>query len=271
MKLKELLEGHSSGPLPQEMPDLEIQAICCDSRKGEPQSLFFAMKGSSYDGNLFVPEAIKGGAIAIVSSEPRSKEINSDEVPWIQSDDIQHLFKLCVGRLYGNPSRNVKTIGVTGTNGKTTVTFLLESIFSEAHQRCGVIGSINHRMQETSNSSSNTTPNLLDNQRFLLELEKRKFDFCVMEVSSHALDQGRVDLIEFAAAIFTNLTTDHLDYHGTRERYFLSKLKLFSGLPDSSVAIVNLDDEFGERILRSINSSAVTFGIKKQSPVDPSP
>jgi UDP-N-acetylmuramoyl-L-alanyl-D-glutamate--2,6-diaminopimelate ligase len=156
---------------------------------------------------------------------------------------------------------------VTGTNGKTTITYLLESILAAAGKSSGVIGTVNYRVGGRIIPSKNTTPGVLDNQMFLADLRREQVSHAVMEVSSHALAQGRVDKIDFRSAIFTNLTGDHLDFHGSMENYFEAKSRLFTGLPADSYAIINIDDAWGPRFLRMVRAKSLTYGIDRASDV----
>ena len=175
-------------------------------------------------------------------------------VTFIEVDDPKY-FLHCVGqRFYGAPSNKIKSVGVTGTNGKTTITYLIESIIQAARKRCGVIGTVNHRIGPKIIPSKNTTPGFLENQRYLAQLVDMGVDYCVMEASSHALDQGRLEGIDFSAGIFTNLTQDHLDYHKDMERYFKAKSLLFKNLSSSAVSVINVDDDYGKRLGPLTNS-----------------
>lgn len=261
MTLKELLKGIYAEEIPQRFKTLDIKTITCDSRLATKESLFIAVKGPSLDGAHFIPEVLqKGVPVIAVNRGVFSKKTNG-----ICVLDVLDTRKFLVDiskRFYENPSKKVHTIGVTGTNGKTTITYLLESIFKEAKKNCGVIGTINHRVAGKVIPSKNTTPGLLDNQRYLADMAKENIDYCVMEVSSHALDQGRVEGIDFAVGIFTNLTGDHMDYHKTVENYFLAKSKLFTSLSPQSTTVVNTDDPYGKRILKMTKAKILTYGFE---------
>jgi len=161
--------------------------------------------------------------------------------------------------------RNVNTIGVTGTNGKTSITYIVEAILKKASKKVAVIGTVNQRVGKKVFPSKNTTPSFIENQEWFLKMKKTKVQNCVMEVSSHALDQGRVDLIDFDTAIFTNLKSDHLDYHKSVNKYFLAKSKLFKSLLPASVAIINNDDSYASKLISLSSSKIVTYGINKKA------
>ena len=265
MLLKHLLHEISPCPIEEPYAEWDIEALSCDSRKISKNSLFVALKGSSYDGASFIQEAVQKGSRAIVSSlDPKSLKLN-DNVYFLQVEDPRRVLRNLTQRFYGDPSQNVKTIGITGTNGKTTVTYLIESIFKQAGKDCGVIGTINYRLKEKVIPSGNTTPGFLENQQWLSLMKEEGINYCIMEVSSHALDQGRVDGINFEVGLFTNLTSDHLDYHHTRENYFLAKSKLFSNLSSEAKAVINTDDPYGQRLVSMTEAKIFTYGIKNRA------
>lgn len=163
--------------------------------------------------------------------------------------------------------KKIKMIGITGTNGKTTITYLLESIIHCTGKRSGVIGTVNHRFADKQFRAKNTTPGLLENQRYLAEMLDANMDYCIMEVSSHGLAQGRVKGIDFHVAVFTNLTSDHLDYHKDREEYFQVKAVLFNCLSKNASAVINTDDTYGNRLLGMTRSAVTTYGIKHKADI----
>lgn len=259
MLLKELLKDIYSGPFPRGESSRRITAIGCDSRTTEQDSLFVALKGTKQDGTQFIGEAIKKGARVVASSHPPAEKRKN--VVFLQVADPHKFLHEVTRRFYGPLSSKVKSIGVTGTNGKTTITYLIESILHEAGKACGVMGTVNYRIGKKILPSKNTTPGLAENQRFLANLAQKNIEYCVMEVSSHGLDQGRVDLIDFKSAVFTNLTSDHLDYHRTRENYFLAKSRLFTSLSSRSVSVINIDDPYGTKLVSLTKSRVVKYGI----------
>jgi len=172
-----------------------------------------------------------------------------------------------VKRFYGNPSATVRTIGITGTNGKTTVTYLIESILNEDKKKCGVVGTVSYRRDNSIILATQTTPDFVDNQQFLSHLAKENIPYCVIEVSSHALTQERVMGINFCTAVFTNLTSDHLDYHKTKNDYFSAKAKLFTPLQSSSSAVINADDLYGRQLFSMTKAKILSYGISRQADV----
>lgn len=249
--------------------DIEVKAVWDDSRRVTPGSLFAAMPGPVVQGSDFIQDAIAKGASAVLAA-PSVVEALSGTYPsviFISVDDPKAVFRSVAERFYGYPSKNVNVIGVTGTNGKTTITYFLEAILAAAGRMSGVVGTVNYRIGGRVIPSKNTTPGCLDNQIFLSGLVKENIPCAVMEVSSHALDQGRVDLIDFKGAIFTNLTGDHLDYHKTMENYFAAKSRLFRGLAKTSYAVINTDDVWGRKLLLLTRARAVTYAIDVEADV----
>jgi UDP-N-acetylmuramoyl-L-alanyl-D-glutamate--2,6-diaminopimelate ligase len=265
MQLKEILSEHYPSLLNAHNAHCEILSISCDSRRVEPDGLFVALRGYKADGADFIPSAIHQGAKVIAASRESCQRFaeHSNAVCYLPVDDPQTFLRQVAKKFYGDPSRKIKVIGVTGTNGKTTLTYLLESVLTYLGKACGVVGTINRRLGNRIWPTDNTTPGFLDNQKFLSELVQNQADYCAMEVSSHGLDQGRVDLIDFSSAIFTNLTGDHLDYHKTFENYFQAKAKLFTGLSPQASAIINIDDAYGQRLCSMTKASIVTYGLNK--------
>jgi len=267
MRLDNLLKDVYPKQIPQQYREYKIQAICDDSRKVTTNSLFIAHKGVNCDGIRFIPEAISKGAKVVVVNESALSKTQDifKEIPEsvcrIIVSDTSIFLKNIVKKFYEDPSQQLSVIGVTGTNGKTTCTYLIESILKQEQKLCGVIGTINYRIGSKEFVSGNTTPGLIENQEFLWRLVTKGIKYCVMEVSSHALDQGRVDLIGFKTAVFTNLTSDHLDYHENRENYFQAKAKLFTQLSRKSNAIINADDEYGRRLILMTNAKVMTYSL----------
>ncbi len=244
----------------------EFKGITCNSRDVGKGYIFIALKGSSYDGNKFIDEAVSRGAKAVVFASDKLKG-RSRGVYWVKVADARLSAARLASEFYGNPSGKIKVVGVTGTNGKTTVTYLLESILREAGVKCGVIGTINYRFNNNVFPAGNTTPGALDLQSFMQRLIKGGNSFLAMEVSSHALEQERVGSINFHSAIFTNLTQDHLDYHKTMRNYFLAKLKLFKNLPRGAIAVLNRDDKYYPLIKKSTKARIISYGFNPASMV----
>jgi len=267
MRLGELLKDIYDGEIQAPYRQWDIPSISSDSRKVQKDSLFIALNGSTFNGADFIDEAIdKGAKVIVMGREKRAKALRSDICYLHVHDTDQFLREICK-HFYGNPSQNIRTIGITGTNGKTTVTYLVESVLSQADRSCSVIGSVNYRIGSKTLPSQNTTPGFLDNQQFLFHLVDEGVQYCVMEVSSHALDQGRVDGIDFNRAVFTNLTSDHLDYHQTKDDYFAAKTQLFTNLAAGECAILNLDDVCGQELVSMTESKVMTYGIENNANV----
>jgi UDP-N-acetylmuramoyl-L-alanyl-D-glutamate--2,6-diaminopimelate ligase len=280
MRLSELINGIYNKPLPASYRDFEVLTISCDSREEQKDGLFVALPGFKFNGRDFIKDAIDKGAKIIVKQEitfchpersegshpsrdssPLGLRMTTDNVCVLDVDDPKYFLYGVGQRFYGSPSDKIKSIGVTGTNGKTTVTYLIESIIHAAARRCGVIGTVNYRIGAKIIPSKNTTPGFLDNQRYLAQLAGLGIDYCVMEASSHALDQGRLEGIHFSAGIFTNLTQDHLDYHISMDNYFKAKTLLFKDLSSEVASVINVDDEYGKRLGPLTKSKIVTYAI----------
>jgi UDP-N-acetylmuramoyl-L-alanyl-D-glutamate--2,6-diaminopimelate ligase len=264
MRLSELINGIYTKPLPASYRDFEVLTISCDSREEQKDGLFVALPGFKFNGRDFIKDAMAQGS-KIIAKQGEATELQNVSIPdnvcVLDVDDPKY-FLHCVGqRFYGLPSNKIKSVGVTGTNGKTTVTYLIESIIHAAAKHCGVIGTINYRIGDKIIPSKNTTPGFLENQRYLAQLAGLGVDYSVMEASSHALDQGRLDGINFSAGIFTNLTQDHLDYHRDLENYFKAKSLLFKNLSSSASSVINVDDEYGKRLRLLTNSKVITYAI----------
>jgi len=225
-----------------------VQAITDDSRAVSAGSLFVAVKGERVDGHGFVEQAIKAGAVAVIAQAP----VASGPLPFVRVADSRKALGLLGSRFYGDPSARLKMIGVTGTNGKTTTTYLCKSLLEGIGRRVGLIGTVGYQIGQETFPASHTTPGALDLQQLLAKMVEGGLDAAVMEVSSHALALDRTSGCEYDVAVFTNLTQDHLDFHHTMDEYFESKLKLFSGLAGGQKtgkrAIVNLDDPRGAAI-----------------------
>ena len=262
MKLTKLLEGVEIRKIVGE-PQREIAGIAYHTQRVEKGFLFAALRGLEADGHRFIGEAMRRGAETVVLEE--EVEIPSNGTMILVPNSRQALAKVS-SNFYENPSSRVKLIGVTGTNGKTTTTYLLESIFKKAGHRVGVIGTINYRFGEKIIPAPNTTPESLDLQRMLREMVREGVSHVIMEVSSHGLDLDRVFGCQFDGGVFTNFTQDHLDYHTTLEHYFASKKKLFSDVlmksPKASrFAVTNHDDPRGEAIVDGINVPVIRYGL----------
>jgi UDP-N-acetylmuramoyl-L-alanyl-D-glutamate--2,6-diaminopimelate ligase len=240
--------------------------LAYDSRRAGEGSLFFAIQGEKADGHYFIPQALKRGAVAVVSERPAQADLISR---WIRVAHIRRALSDAARIFYGRPERRLKLVGITGTNGKTTSAYLLESILLAAGIPCGVFGTIEHRFAGRTIRALNTTPESLDLTSYLAELVQAGGQAAVMEVSSHALAQERVWGFPFFCAVFTNLTRDHLDYHKDFEHYFAAKQRLFEGLgaPPPEVAVLNLDDPWTKRLLDSPACRRITYGFNSNAQV----
>jgi UDP-N-acetylmuramoyl-L-alanyl-D-glutamate--2,6-diaminopimelate ligase len=264
------------GELLREVPTLEIGApaslevtsLAYDSRRAQPGSLFFAIHGEKADGHQFIPQALERGAMAIVSERPAPAELSSR---WVRVEKVRRALAAAGRAFYSHADSRLRLIGITGTNGKTTTAFLLESILRAAGVPAGLFGTIEYRVGDRTFGAHNTTPESLDLLVLFAELVEVGGQAAVMEVSSHALAQERVWGFQFAAAVFTNLTQDHLDYHKDMEHYFEAKRRLFEGLgtPPPELAIINLDDAWGRRLLEAPNARRLTYALNGDAQVKP--
>ncbi len=263
MKLENLIQGLSVIQLAGEVERKDIGKICYDSRKVVKNSLFVAIKGFEYDGHDFIMEAIAKGATTIVLED--DSKISNDylihqNVTKILVKDSRKALAQLSKNFFNNPSEKIKVIGVTGTNGKTSITYILKSILENAGMKTGLIGTIANYIGNEILPSEKTTPESLELNQLLDRMVNENCEYCVMEVSSHSLELSRVDGINFTAGIFTNLTQDHLDFHKTLENYFNAKKKLFDSLSENSFAVVNLDDKYAEKIIADTKARIVTYG-----------
>jgi len=246
-----------------------VASIAYDSRAVVAGSVFVALKGAKADGARFAAEAVRRGALAIVAEGPAPADAPSD-VPWIAVADARAALAELAAVFYGRPSEHLTLVGVTGTNGKTTTTYLLAAIFEAAGIPCGRIGTVNVKVGDEERDAARTTPEAPDVQRLLHEMVERGLGACAMEVSSHALALRRADELRFAAGIFSNLTRDHLDFHGDMEHYFAAKRRLFEMLPEGAPAIINLDDPRGTDLAATVRRP-VTYAIDRAADITPGP
>src|SRR6059036_1884020 len=244
--------------------DREVESIAYDSRRVQSNTLFVAIRGEKSDGHQFVDQAIEQGASVIVAE----REISSPRATCFVVDDSRSALADLSAAFYGMPARKLKMAAVTGTNGKTTTTFLIKHICEKAGMRCGLLGTVQYEIGDRILPAARTTPESLDLQELLSQIANAGCRGAAMEVSSHALAQDRTRGLEWDVAVFTNLTQDHLDFHGTMESYFDSKAKLFAQLGSQRekpkpVAIVNIDDRYSEQLLDRIGKrvAVVTYGM----------
>ena len=249
--------------------DVEISGIEHDSRKVTAKNLFVCMEGAHVDGHNFIPQAVDGGAVAVLTA--RQNFTPPENISALVVPDMLNALAVIVPYFYDYPARAMRVVGVTGTNGKTTTTYMLREIFSTAGLKVGVIGTIQILIGDESFPNPNTTPNVIDLQHVFADMRAKNVQVVVMEVSSHALAENRVAGVEFDTAIFTNLTQDHLDFHGTMENYLRAKAKLFDmvsrkGRKQNKSAVVNVDDAAGEEILRHCHCKKISYAI--ENPAD---
>jgi len=240
--------------------------VTSDSRKVVPGSVFVALRGQKVDGTAFIDEAVGAGASAVVCEE----EPTRTDVAWMRTTDARLALAWLSAACFGHPSRELRVVGVTGTNGKTTTTHLLRAIFEAGGERCGLLGTVSYSIGDISLPATRTTPEAPDIHRMLREMVSAGCTSCSMEVSSHALALKRVDGVRFAAGVFTNLTRDHLDFHSDMEAYFAAKRRLFEMLPADAPAIVNLDDPRGPSLVRG-GARTLTYAINRAADVTPGP
>lgn len=248
--------------------EMAIAGVTADSRKVEKGFLFICLPGATVDGHDFVPQAVEKGACAILAE--RKVEVPAG-VALVLVDDVRDAMQRIVPFFYDYPGQDMRMIGVTGTNGKTTTTHIIGHILRKAGHRVGIIGTVHVLMDDESFPVHNTTPDVVDLQQILFEMRRRGITHVVMEVSSHALDMNRIAGIEFDTAVFTNLTQDHLDYHKTFENYLAAKARLFdlvsdtTGKKEPKTAIVNIDDPYGKAILEHCHCRTWTYGAREVS------
>lgn len=248
----------------------EVSSLTCDSRQVVPGTLFFALRGSKSDGHLFISKALTAGAVAVVLED---LALAPAHTPWIQVADGRHAMALMAACFYGHPTRDLPLVGITGTNGKTTTSYLVEGILNAAGQPAAVLGTISYRFGTTTIEASHTTPESTQLQALFRQLADIGAKSFVMEVSSHALEQKRVDGSYFNVGLFTNLTRDHLDYHGSMAAYSTAKQRLFRELlkPDGTsqlrMAVINSDDPASADFIQAAACPVLLYGMTVGSDV----
>jgi UDP-N-acetylmuramoyl-L-alanyl-D-glutamate--2,6-diaminopimelate ligase len=247
--------------------EAQLSSIAYDSRGVTPGAVFVALRGANADGVRFAPQAIAKGAVAVVAESAAPAGVT---VPWIRVSNAREALAALAAAFYRNPTDDLALVGITGTNGKTTTSYVLASIFEAAGVKCGRIGTIGYRVGGREIDASRTTPEAPDLQQMFRDMLAQGCGACVMEVSSHALSLRRVDYLRFAAGIFTNLTRDHLDFHGHMEAYFAAKRRLFELLPEGAVGVINIDDRRGADMVAAAKRP-VTYAIEAAADVRPGP
>jgi UDP-N-acetylmuramoyl-L-alanyl-D-glutamate--2,6-diaminopimelate ligase len=268
MQLSDLLEGvvRRNGATRRGEAEREIAAVAYDSRQVTPGAVFVAIRGEHADGNRFVSDAVARGAAAVVSEQARPGKGGepkvAPDVAWVQVEEPRQALARMAANFYGRPAEALELVGITGTNGKTTTSFLVDSILRAAGHATGLFGTILYRTPKGETAAKHTTPESLELQKFLGQVRAEGGTHATMEVSSHALALDRVWGCRFAAAIFTNLTRDHLDFHKTMEGYGAAKRRLFEGTGAGAprVGVVNRDDPWSERLM-GLAERTLTYGL----------
>jgi UDP-N-acetylmuramoyl-L-alanyl-D-glutamate--2,6-diaminopimelate ligase len=263
MKLNLLLRGVGNFTIKGDRY-LSIESISYNSKQVNNRGMFFAVKGISQNGYDFIDEAIGRGAECVVAEKDF---ITYKNITKVIVADIRKACAVIAANFYNHPSDQMNITGITGTNGKTTVLYMVSEILQYAGIQCGMIGTINYKIGQRLIPATNTTPSSIMLQMLLNDMWNSGVKDCVMEVSSHALDQNRVDSVSFNRAIFTNLTKEHLDYHKDMDRYFQAKRKLFLMLKADGIGIINIDDPYGKIIADENNGRVLTYGIKNPADI----
>ncbi len=245
----------------------EISNISYDSRKVRPGGLFICIKGFQTDGHSFINSAIDNGAVAILAID--EVVIENSEVTILRTDDTRMALSKLAANYYNHPSEKLCLVGVTGTNGKTTITHLIQAILQEAGKKAGIIGTLYAKIGAQEKDLKHTTPEAPEIEEFISLAVEEQADYVVMEVSSHALDLHRTDNLDYNVAIFSNLSQDHLDYHHNMESYLEAKLKLFNMVNDSAAnyTIVNIDDANADCFIKASQAKVITYGINNDAMV----
>ena len=246
-----------------------IDQLANDSRKVGPNALFVAIKGGLADGHLFIDKAVQNGAIAIVCEAiPADASTRFPGIAFIRVIDARAALAEMAALFYDNPAQSLEMIGVTGTNGKTTTAYLVFDLLTRLGRKVGLLSTVEYRIGSRVEPASHTTPDVLDTNRMLREMVDAGCSVCVMEVSSHALEQERVRGISYKVAVFTNLSQDHLDYHKTMQAYLAAKKRLFDGLDAEASAIFNLDDDAGLEMVRDCRATLLSYGIEQRALIE---
>ncbi len=265
MRIRDLMQGIDY-KLASGSVDDEVKGISYDSRKVKPGDLFICIPGFKIDGHQFAAQAIANGATVIAAE--KEMELAAGTTLLLVADSRKSL-PILASNFYQQPSRNLRVVGVTGTNGKTTITHLIQAILEEAGKKTGILGTLYARIDDLEINLGHTTPESLDIEAFMRSVAAKDGQYVVMEVSSHALDLGRVDQIAFDVAVFSNLTQDHLDYHLTMDSYKESKLELFRSVAEGKgkFAIINADDPYAQDFITVSGGRQFTYGINQPADV----
>ena len=262
MNLQDLLYGVSIKSMVG-VSQKDIAALTFDSRTVNAGTLFFAIKGTAVDGHEFINKTIAAGASAVVC-ETLPASLN-DEVTYVVVDDSSEALGVAACNFYGNPSAQLKLVGVTGTNGKTTIATLLYQLFRKLNYGTGLISTVQNQINDTVVPATHTTPNPIALNQLLRDMVNEGCEYCFMEVSSHAVAQHRIAGLTFAGAVFSNITHDHLDFHKTFDNYIKAKKGFFDMLPKSAFALTNTDDKNGMVMLQNTKAYKKTYGLKQMA------
>ncbi|MEB0249445.1 UDP-N-acetylmuramoyl-L-alanyl-D-glutamate--2,6-diaminopimelate ligase, partial [Mucilaginibacter sp. 5B2] len=260
--LSDIIEGVAFTEL-QGSADVEISAIVFDSRQVTPGCMFVAVKGTAVDGHDYIDQAIKDGAIVVICEELPAH--TATEVDFLMVANSSKALATIAANFYENPSSNLKLVGVTGTNGKTTIATLLYKLFIDMGYKCGLLSTVENQVNGRIIPSTHTTPDPVALNKLLSDMVDQGCDYCFMEVSSHAISQHRIDGLTFSGGIFSNLTHDHLDYHKTFDLYLKAKKTFFDNLPKSAFALTNGDDKNGNVMLQNTSAHKKTYGLKSMA------
>ena len=268
MKLRELLNGLKFIQIDGEVLDKEVNGIEYDSRKVKKNSLFVAIKGFNVDGHKFIQDALNKGAVAVVIENNHSDsddQLNDSDAVKIIVNDSRTALAEVSNFFYSQPSLNLNLIGITGTNGKTTVSYLIKNILEEAGIKTGLLGTISNFVGDIQTESKLTTPESNNVNDLLYQMVNEGCKYAVMEVSSHALALKRVNNLYFSSAIFTNITPEHLDFHKDFESYLKAKKILFDSLTDDAIVVFNADDEYSTEIIKNCTAKKYSYGTNSHS------
>lgn len=242
--------------------DMAIEGLAIDSRKVAPGYIYFAVPGTQVDGHDYIPQAEAAGAVIIIGEK---NDVQLNTASYIQVDRVNDYIGTIAAAFYNNPSQKMKVIGVTGTNGKTTVTTLLYKLFEQLGYHCGLISTVQNIIGNTVEISTHTTPDAISIQSLLHRMQEAGCEYVFMEVSSHAVHQQRILGIQYAGAVFTNITHDHLDYHKTFDEYIKVKKRFFDQLPKTAFALTNIDDKRGTVMLQNTAAAKYSYALKQMA------
>lgn len=243
--------------------NIAVEHIAFDSREVTQYSVFIAMKGTQVDGHLYIEKAIEKGAVAIICQDLPSEL--KDGVTYVKVLDAANALGIVAANFYDNPSENIKLIGVTGTNGKTTSVSLMYELFQLFGAKTGLISTVENKIHNEVYKATHTTPNAIELNKLLSKMVEKGCQFCFMEVSSHAVSQKRIAGVHFSGGVFTNISRDHLDYHKTFDNYIAAKKAFFDGLPEEAFALTNIDQEHGETMVQDTKAKVHRYGLNSFS------